>query len=368
MYIPLTFEGTSQRCLYARGGNEGYWVTGSQQYGYHLYTGSSTFTVDRGTINDAEVWVVGGGGGGGVQGGAVDRGAGGGGGGVAYQSNVRLFGGTYTITVGAGGAGGIYSTTLDRNGQTGGSSSFNGSNFFLGAGGGGGGEAPATTPFRGGASGEPTRFQGGASSGGEGGGGGGATGVGLPANDLFNPSDGGPGAVYFITKHPLYFGCGGGGTQLGGTAGAGGCDAAGGEGADASPPWAFGCGGGGGAEPLSIRSGNGSGGCVIIKYPINTPCNDYFIGTGSCGCTSQTYDIYDEGSFVTLDKTGSYTYVPCGYTASVVSGSLLSGFTFTVCGVSGSTGSIQTNSDVGGGTYTFGEAGQARCLAKDRPC
>jgi hypothetical protein len=374
MYIPLTFEGTSQRCLYARGGYEGYWVSGSQQYGYHLYTGSSTFTVDRGTISNAEIFVVGGGGGGGSQGG-TQVGGGGGGGGVAYQTNVRLFGGTYTITVGEGGAGGIYSSTLDRNGQTGGSSSFNGSNFFLGAGGGGGGDAVGTTPYRGGASGDPTRFQGGASSGGEGGGGGGATGAGINANVPNNTkSQGGPGYLYTPSQWEMYFGCGGAGTQIDPPSPVqGGCAQAGEEQADANPIWAFGCGGGGGAQydggtGTYTRAGNGSSGCVIIKYPISTPCNDYFIGTGSCGCTQQAFNIYDSGDLNPVDRTGSYTYVPCGYTSSVVSGSLLAGFSITACGVSGSTGSIQTNSDVGGGIYTFGQAGQARCLAKDRPC
>ena len=65
MYIPLTFEGALQKCLFASGGVEGFYISGNTQYAYHWFTGSGQFVVNKGSIDNVEIYVIGGGGGGG---------------------------------------------------------------------------------------------------------------------------------------------------------------------------------------------------------------------------------------------------------------------------------------------------------------
>lgn len=360
MYIPLTYGGASQRCLYARGGLENVYVSGSQQWGYHIFTSSGNFTVDRGTINEAEVWVVGGGGGGSATSNAIN--GGGGGGGVAYQSNVRLFGGTYSVTVGAGGSGGYWNGTNSTNGQTGGSSSFNGANYFLGAGGGGGGQFGTGFSERGGSSGDPTRFLGGLNASPNGGGGGGATQAGYAGNATPPPparvSDGGMGASYYITPdQDAIFGCGGGGDTLSGNGGQGGCYSAGGKRTDANPLWIYGGGGGGGTGGSIRFAGSGGSGCVIIKYPIAESCNDFFNETGSCDCRQVRFEVGSSNEFFHDDPEvlGYYIYTPCG-TNTWTTGSLYADFPNIVCAASASWYWVTKIDQTDPGTFTIGKA------------
>ena len=56
MYIPLTFEGALQKCLFATSSaTEGYFISGSQQWKYHWFTGSGALTVQKGTIDNVQI-------------------------------------------------------------------------------------------------------------------------------------------------------------------------------------------------------------------------------------------------------------------------------------------------------------------------
>ena len=138
MYIPLTFEGALSKCLYASGGIEGSFISGSTQYNWHLFTQSADLTVLKGTIDAVRIYIIGGGGGGACE----DNSAGGGGAGeVKILTNQRLFGGVYTMGVGAGGEG-YQRTNFPEygNGSTGGTTTLSGPAMFYQAAGGQGGE------------------------------------------------------------------------------------------------------------------------------------------------------------------------------------------------------------------------------------
>jgi hypothetical protein len=341
MYIPLTFEGSQAKCLFATGGYEGYFISGSQQWAYHWFTGSANLEVQKGTIDNVQILVVGGGGGGAIS----NTAGGGGGGGVNFNSNARLFQGTYNVSVGKGGKGGQYSGTANP-GDNGVGSSIIGSNLSMAAGGGSGGGQ--TNILFGGASGTPTSFAGGSNSGILGGGGGGASSVGQNAT---NGGDGGSGLIYSIANFVQSFGCGGGGggNTVGG-AGAAGCESAG-QGGWVTPtnqakPGSnrYGGGGGGAYRSATNAGGDGGSGSVIIQYPIYDYCTNYFNETGSCGCRELTFDTSTIGNFYP-DITGSYIYMPCGET-QFVSGSLISYAPLTVCAVSNSYFSYTTGDNV----------------------
>lgn len=317
MYIPLTFEGALQKCLFASGGVEGFYISGNTQYAYHWFTGSGQFVVNKGSIDNVEIYVIGGGGGGGNRNTSVGAG-GGGGGGVNYITNGRLFEGTYNISVGAGGDN---QTTANSNGFNGVQSSFIGSNISLIAGGGGGGRGD--TASNGGTGGVPNGGVGGS---------GGTTSAG----------NGAVGLVISIANPTVFlgFGCGGGGAEnaFSGVGSGFSCNdttwgrgAGGSNDSDVGAPW-YGMGGGGGNGSRTGKAG-GSG-SVLIKYPIYNYCNNNFNQTGSCDCRQITFDVTDSLNYRPLN-TGSYLYMPCGGN-QFVSASLLSYAPETVCAVSNS--------------------------------
>jgi fibronectin-binding autotransporter adhesin len=295
---------------------------GGQVYRIHYFTstGTSNFTVLRGSAI-GQVLVVGGGGAGGI-----GHGGGGAGGAVLYRSNQVISPGTFAVTVGAGGA----QTTSGAQNNAGASSSAfgvtaagggSGANELPGSGGepdtsgrdgnggtganGGGGcysrsggaatapSAPGWTVYAGNAGGN------GFASSTENygcGGGGGAGAVGQSANSVIGGA-GGVGVLLSITGDNWYWGGGGGGVTysvssgtgvsgngglggggggcaVNGTPGTGGGSAinTGGNGQNgAETPGGngganTGGGGGGGANEVGIGGAGGSG-VVIIRYP-----------------------------------------------------------------------------------------------------
>ena len=114
MYIPTTFFSSNGGTIIASGGTQGTFFSGSQPYGYHLFTtpGTASFTVFSGSVQNARVVVIGGGGGGmrgdNVVGYALAA-AGGGAGGVYIDNRIAIAPRTYQIVVGAGGNEGNFS-------------------------------------------------------------------------------------------------------------------------------------------------------------------------------------------------------------------------------------------------------------------
>ena len=318
MYIPLTFEGSQAKCLFATGGYEGYFISGSQQYKYHWFTGSANLEVQKGTIDNVQIYVVGGGGGAATY--IPSSGGGGGGGGaVTYTMNGRLFQGTYSVGVGAGGTGGAAEQTAGDNGSP---SSFIGSNLNMVAGGGQGG-------------GQGGNLGNGGAAGGPGGGAGGAGGSSSGSNGGYGTT------IYFASEGAQGYGCGGGGASsvFNGNDGDGGCnDAGSGDPTGAAPggsgPNRYGVGGGGGNGPGYQLGGPGGSGSVMIQYPIYDYCSNYFNETGSCGCRQITFDTTDPLNYYPY-QTGSFLYQPCGENR-FVSGSLIAYAPLTVCAISNS--------------------------------
>jgi hypothetical protein len=318
MYIPLTFEGSQAKCLFATGGYEGYFISGSQQYKYHWFTGSANLEVQKGTIDNVQIYVVGGGGGAATYI-ASSGGGGGGGGAVTYTMNGRLFQGTYSVSVGAGGTGGPAESTPGTNGSP---SSFIGNNLNMIAGGGQGG-------------GQGVNLGTGGAAGGEGGGAGGAGGSSSGANGGYGTT------IYFASEGAQGYGCGGGGASsvFNGNDGDGGCNDAGTGGPTGAAPGGagtnrYGVGGGGGNGPGYQLGGPGGSGSVMIQYPIYDYCSNYFNETGSCGCRQITFDTTYDLNYYPY-RTGSYIYMPCGGN-NFVSGSLIAYAPLTVCAVSNS--------------------------------
>ncbi len=329
MYIPLTFEGALQKCLFATApANEGFFLSGSQQWKYHWFTGSAALEVQKGTIDNVQIFVIGGGGGGGRGIENVTAAGGGGGGGVAFTYNARLFQGTYNISVGKGGDGAL---SQQNNGNDGFSSSIAGPNLNISIGGGGGGQwAQGVGTTRGGTSGNG--FLGGTNIPLDGGGGGGASSTGSNGTST-RAGDGGTGISFNIANYVNQFGCGGGGYAADSSDPNGvTCNIPFGGGGDIGTDGAnkFGMGGGGGGA----RGGDGGSGSVIIQYPIFDYCSNYFNETGSCGCRQITFDITNQLNF-RPNITGSFIYYPCGGT-QFVSGSLSAYNPLTVCAVSNS--------------------------------
>jgi hypothetical protein len=80
-------------------------ITSDNNFTYHTFTSTGTFTALE-KVKNAEVLMVAGGGGGGI---ALSQAGGGGAGGVVYSPSQTLIAGTsYTCLVGAGGGGGVY--------------------------------------------------------------------------------------------------------------------------------------------------------------------------------------------------------------------------------------------------------------------
>jgi hypothetical protein len=316
MYIPLTFEGALSKCIFATavsGAMEGYFISGSQQWKYHWFTGSGNLVVDKGTIDNVQIYVVGGGGGGATAN-PFGGGGGGGGGAVTYTMNGRLFAGTYSSVIGAGGESVNVQDTAGTNGRA---STFIGNNINMSAGGGQGG-------------GQGGNIGTGGAAGGAGGGAGGAGGSSTCSNGSIGT------LIYFAGQNGAGYGCGGGGatsvftggdcfscndTSYGG--------APGGYGANR-----YGMGGAGGNNPGYPIGGFGGSGSVMIQYPIYDYCNNYFNETGSCGCKEITFDTTDPFNYYP-NQTGSYLYMPCGED-NFVSGSLIAYAPLIVCAVSNS--------------------------------
>lgn len=108
MYIPTTFFGANGGYIVSSGGTQGSFVSGSQPYGYNLFTtpGTASFTILSGSVNNARLVIIGAGGGGGRgnDGVSFDEAAGGGGaGGIVTYTNLPITVGTYNIVVGTGG-------------------------------------------------------------------------------------------------------------------------------------------------------------------------------------------------------------------------------------------------------------------------
>ncbi len=316
MYIPLTFEGSQAKCLFASGGYEGFFISGSQQYKYHWFTGSANLEVQKGTIDNVQIYVVGGGGGGGIRNASIG-GGGGGGGGVNYTMNGRLFQGTYSIKVGKGGFAGSETNTNGNNGVT---SSFIGSNISMIAQGGGGGRGQDSSV--GGTGGFPNGGDGGGGTSAQGGNGDIGVYINVASQSANGFGCGGGGACSVFAGNNQGFSCNdvqyGAGASGGGFAG---------DGANF-----YGMGGGGGNQNNS--AGDGGSGSVIIQYPIYDYCSNYFNETGSCGCEQITFDVTDGLNYNPVE-TGSYIYMPCGGDR-FVSGSLFAYGPLTVCAVSNS--------------------------------
>jgi hypothetical protein len=341
MYIPLTFEGALQSCLYASGGYEqGFFISASQQYAFHVFsqTGSQQFEVLAGTLNNAKIAVVGGGGGGAF---AYPAG-GGGGGGVIVQDNVTLYGGIYNINVGRGGL----------EGNPGQGTSIGGTNLSLSVGGGNPGVGNV-----GGNSGTPTTFLGVGSTGlDRGGGGGGAAGnaYAFPSG-LFN--QGGPGisSSFGGDTGGMPFPVGYGNTKILGSGGNG----SGGPYAD--PFSLYGRGGKGvnsNTQPGPAQAGRD--GAVIIQYPINDYCKNFFNETGSCDCRQVIIDVTDGLNFYP-DVSGSYLYTPCG-TNTFVSGNLESHWPTTLCAASNSWYWFERSGPISGSSAGVANSG-AECFS-----
>lgn len=371
MYIPLTFEGALQKCLFASGGIEGNFISGSQQWAYHYFTSSAKLNVLKGTIDNAQIIVVGGGGGGAY----AQAAAGGGAGGVNYNANVRLFAGEYSITVGAGGRGGQYVNPGDDNpGDPGISSEFAGPGVSLVASGGGAGNYGNGN--RGGSSGAPTSFSGGLNLTDDGGGGAGASAVGANATST-NGGNGGAGLTYYFIGTAKNFGCGGGGSSnANNAAGVSGCNSPYGRGGDTSVRATSGLnytggGGGGSFKGYSTFGGDGGSGSVIIQYPVNNYCKNYFNQTGSCNCGQVLFDVTDSIDFKP-EYSGTFYYTPCGST-ELVSGSVFSYFPVTECASSGTWYGITTNNPAGGAVGFIGDGPGAKCISQsafggEAPC
>ena len=277
----------------ATGGNI---IAADQNYVYHAFTGSGTFTPT--TAVTADILVIAGGGGGGNSAGA--SGGGGAGGVLAFASQALASGTGYTVTVGAGGP---KNATTDTQGNSGGNSQFASLTASVGGGGGGaygvaltGGSGGGGGYFNGtnngsgypGAAGTSGQGNSGgsgyANSGGHAGGaGGGAGGVGGSAGNGGPGGTGGAGAnTYtnwgsFSTMLPALglgvngYLAGGGGGGAYGSAGPGGTGGGGNGGSAAGPTNGTngttntGSGGGGGTQN-SASAGNGGSGLVIVRY------------------------------------------------------------------------------------------------------
>lgn len=266
-----------------------------QNYWYHVFTASGSFTTTRALTCD--VLSVGGGGGGGW-----NNAGGGGGGEVDILTGLSIASGvTKTVTIGGGGATATSTSSAGGNGVT---TSFASDTTSLGGGGGGTGDASAGLQAgqTGGSGGGGALSSGGGSASGSntnaggagyasgagggqyaGGGGGGATSAGGSAN-LGTTTSGAGGQGYALANifsgltlsGITHFGSGGSGGVYNGTRALGGTNAGNGaqEGSsniNPTTPTANAGGGGGGGAYINVNSRQGSAGAsgiVIVRYPV----------------------------------------------------------------------------------------------------
>lgn len=337
MYIPLTFEGALQKCLSASSSLQGTFVSGGVQYGFHRIISSGSFEVFNGSLQ-AQLLVVGGGGGGGTVS-AGNASGGGGGGQVKYFPTQQFYAGTYNIVIGAGGAEG---------GGIGGTTTITGPGVSVSS---IGGSGSITTT--GGTSGDGFSGGTGCSNVKVGGGGGGSRGAAQNENcGAPQQADGGIGFDISMADYLWSYGCGGGGG--GSDSSYRGISCFGGDGFGAPTGSAGGQntgngGGGSWSQFANTMGGAGGSGIVVIQYPIEEYCKNFYNETGSCGCRQLTLDITGPAGFgYSPNQTGSYIYMPCGGDR-FVSGSLIAYSPLTVCAVSNSYYSITSESGFGGG-------------------
>jgi hypothetical protein len=258
-------------------------ITYDNNYFYHTFLSSDTFTPTQsltadylvvaggagagGAYTDANIFGSGGGGAGGVR---CTVGATGGGG--SLESALSLTATAYTVTVGAGGAGGgdnsngtsgsnsVFSTITSTGGGR--SENAGGGNGAAGGGGGSGaggtgGAATANQGFAGGNGGGGTRS----------GGGGGGAGVAGTAASGSGAGAGGNGITTSISATSTTYGGGGGGAHgTGGSSANGGTGGGGNGGAPATSGTANTGGGGGGRRTYGASGGTGGSGIVIVRY------------------------------------------------------------------------------------------------------
>ena len=273
-------------------------ITMDENYFYHTFLASGTFTPTSNIT--ADYLVVAGGGGGG--GGTATDGSGGAGGAGGLRCTVTATGGggslesalsltastNYTVTVGAGGSGG----TVNNLGTSGSDSVFGsitstgggrGGTYFTGpstGGSGGGSGAMGGSTVTAGANGTANQGYAGGSGAGRGGGGGGGGAGAVGGNGVYyspGPATGGVGGNGVTTSisgsSVTYAGGGGGGAYdvAGASGGSGGGGTGGGNGVVGSAATANTGGGGGGggtdnpANPATA-GGNGGSGIVIVRY------------------------------------------------------------------------------------------------------
>jgi hypothetical protein len=264
-------------------------VYADDQYYYHLFTSSGTFTPTQSLSCDYLV-VAGGGGGGGALGGGYLGGGGGGAGGYRTSiggSALSLSATGYTVTVGAGGGGGtgnrgtqgsdsVFSSITSTGGGYGGSQDATpiGGN---GGSGGGGSEYLGTAAGGTGVSGQG--FAGGSSTAQPGGGGGAGAVGGNGTNSPVVKGIGGIGSNSAATWATVtgtgvggYYAGGAGGGGYGGAGGVGGAGggANGGEnlvnGDSGVVNTGGGGGGSGGSSGANRTGGTGGSGIVIVRY------------------------------------------------------------------------------------------------------
>ena len=282
---------------------EGGIITTSGNYMIHTFTtlGSATFNVlqsGSGANNIIEYLVVGGGAQGGLADGAnsFSWGSGGGGAGGFLTGSVTPQLGNLSITIGRGGFYTIdppfstqtyYSSSLSQitaswasviayGGGMGGGYDIQTAGFD-GASGGGGYNAAAGAGFAGGSAiygaqgNNGGTANGGGTSIGSGGGGGGASQVGgtsFTSPTFTTAGAGGSGSLSSISGTPTYYaGGGGGGSMLNGASGGPGGGGGGGNSVTFDGTNATGYGSGGGGARRFGRSGFGSNGIVILRYP-----------------------------------------------------------------------------------------------------
>ena len=245
-FTPTAFIGSQAGTLSFIGGVSGSYTSGGINYGFNKFTTSGTLTV--GSNTDVDILVVGGGASGGQ--------TGGGGGGVLYNS-IRLYKGTYNVTVGG-------SVVSGSNGQSSSIAAY-GYNYLAM-----GGEA-------GGNSGQPTSNLPGASfscGGGNSPGGGGGSAATSGSDATCTPSsiggNGANGLTYNMDGTASVYGSGGGGrgrATPGGFAsgGSGGTNAGSGGSFPAFATSAINGFGGGGGGSYDGRGG-GASGVVIVRY------------------------------------------------------------------------------------------------------
>jgi hypothetical protein len=260
-------------------------ITADNNYIYHTFLSSDTFTPTQSITCD--YLVVAGGGGGGARGGG---GAGGfrstvtaTGGGGSLETPLSLTATAYTVTIGAGGVGAINTgspvnaasgtnSVFGSITSTGGGNGAGDSNYTQAAGNGGSGGGASATSGAASTAGTGTTNQGyagGTTSGGTGGGGGGGAGA-VGSNGSANTgANGGAGVASSIsgTSVTRAGGGGGGGNTTGGSGGSGG----GGAGVSSTGTGVSGTvntgGGGGGCTSLGTNTaGAGGSGIVIVRY------------------------------------------------------------------------------------------------------